>query len=40
MLSKGMTLALFGALLFGLLAPMAHASTARVVMVEDFDAIG
>jgi hypothetical protein len=39
MRSKRTTLVLFGVMLLGILASAAQASTARVVMIEDFDAI-
>ena len=40
MRSKRNTLVLLGVMLLGILASAAQASTARVVMIEDFDAIG
>jgi hypothetical protein len=40
MRTKRNTLILLGVMLLGILATSAHASAPRVIMIEDFDAIG
>ena len=40
MRTKRNTLILLGVMLLGILATSAHASAPRVIMIENFDAIG